>query len=149
MLVRNIFSGNNINVLWFSRHKMTEPQLKALKQKLGENLRITQVDGTMENVHKSFNANINFSWMESDGYKDVEIAPFKEFIQKFDVVAAVLPIGLNQQLLPFMGDKPLITAISNRVATGEVDANGEQIFKFDFAGWKRILKVEIVMEDFI
>lgn len=44
-----------IKILWFSRHAMTPQQIDALEYRLGK-IEVTQLDGTMPNVHIPFTA---------------------------------------------------------------------------------------------
>ena len=125
-------------VLWFSRHEMTAPQIEALEAKLGV-VAITQIDGTMPNVHVQFTGKI-------DGV-DAQIPPFKELLQGFDVVAIVAPIQLQQQILGVAGDIPVIFAESKRERIS-VPEGQEPEFRFIFKSWKRLLEVKVVTEDF-
>jgi hypothetical protein len=97
-------------VLWFSRHIMSDEQFQDLRRIYGEDLEITNVDGTAANVHVTFEGKING--------EAATVPALKELVKDFDVVAAVLPINLKQQLLPFLGEKPLVEALSSRVASG-------------------------------
>ena len=123
------------NILWLSRHPMTEEQVSSLTEKLGV-VEITQVNGTIQNVHIPFDAEIN-------GVQHTGLKPLKEWISNFDVIAVVAPIGLLQQIVQFAADKPVISALNKRIRIGA----GEE-FKFEFEKWERITKVEIVKEDF-
>ena len=124
-----------IKVLWFSRHTMSPDQLHALEDRLGD-IEITQISGTAPNVHVPFE--------DSSG---VEQPPLKELIQSFDVVAAVLPVHLKQQILPFCGDKPLIEALNRRTIIKGYDGEEDKV-EFVFDGWQRIREVKIVTEPF-
>jgi hypothetical protein len=125
-------------VLWFSRHEMTPDQRGALQAKLGQ-IEVTQADGTMPNVHVAFPGKL-------DG-EDAEIPPFKELIQGYDVVAIVAPINLQQQILSVAGDTPVIFAESKRERI-RVPEGQEPEFQFVFKGWKRLVEVKVVTEDF-
>jgi hypothetical protein len=125
-------------VLWFSRHSMSPDQRGALEAKLGV-AEITQVDGTMPNVHVAFPGKL-------DG-KDAEIPPFKELLQGFDLVAIVAPIQLQQQILSVAGETPVIFAESKRERVS-VPEGEEPQFQFVFKGWKRLLEVKVLTEDF-
>lgn len=67
-------------VLWFSRHKMTEPQLAALG-----NVEIVQIDRSIESASE-----------------------LQEEINDCDIIAIVAPIGLQAQFLRVAGDKPVL-----------------------------------------
>lgn len=125
-------------VLWFSRHEMTPDQRGALQAKLGQ-IEVTQADGTMPNVHVAFQGKINGV--------DAEIPAFKDLLQKFDVVAIVAPINLQQQILGVAGDTPVIFAESKRERISVPDGQEPQ-FAFIFKGWKRLVEVKVVTEDF-
>lgn len=126
-------------VLWFSRHTMTDAQHKALVNTIGE-FELTQIEGTAPNVHVSFKGS-------KDGKQLDSITPLKELVKEFDVVAAVLPINLQQQILPFMGNTPLISAESKRVENGK-NEKGETKYEFQFVRWYQIHEVKIVTTDF-
>jgi len=127
-----------VKVLWFSRHEMTAPQIEALEAKLGM-VEIVQVDGTMPNVHVAFPGKL-------DG-EDAEIPPFKELLKGFQVVAIVAPIHLQQQILGVAGETPVIFAESKRERIS-VPEGQEPQFNFLFKGWKRLMEVKLVTEDF-
>ena len=117
------------SVLWFSRHNMTEDQIDDLKRIFGSDVTIH---------HVSANA---ASW------KDVVEAGAND-----DVLAVVLPPALLADLTnPRNNQKPVIRAIANRVATGNQVINPatgklEDEFKFEHAGWERVIKIEVVTE---
>lgn len=127
-----------VKVLWFSRHQMTAPQMQALEAKFGV-ISITQVDGTMPNVHVPFSGKLNG--------EDAEIPAFKEMMKGFDVVAIVAPINLQQQILTVAGETPVIFAENKRERIN-VSEDQEPQFQFVFKGWKRLVEVKVVTEDF-
>lgn len=129
------------NILWFSRHTMTTKQFEALKKIYGD-FKIHQVDGTAPNVHVPFEAKITH---EGENTVLDTVMPLKKLVQGYDVVAAVFPINLKQQILPFMGDTPLIEAVSARVEDGLTE-DGETKYKFVFQHWQKIVKVDVVVE---
>jgi len=118
---------------------MTQDQETALESKLGS-IEVTQIDGTMPNVHSSFMAKIN-------GGEEIEVPPFKEQIKNYDVVAIVAPINLQQQVLSVAGDKPVIMAKSNRVRK-EVPEGQPEEFQFIFDHWYKLVKIEVTTEEF-
>lgn len=73
-------------VLWFSRHAMTEEQ----KNSLGD-------------------VEINRSTKRSFGKE------LKAEIEANDIIAIVAPIELQREFLELAGDKPVITAVNDRV----------------------------------
>lgn len=120
-------------ILWFSRHQMTDEQKKVLGD-----AEITNINGSIQNVHIPFQGDING--------EEQEIKPFKELIQDFDIIAIVLPINLQQQVLGIAGDKPVIQAKNQRIIE-KVDGQEDKVlFKFD--GWFQIKKIEVVLEKF-
>ena len=117
------------SVLWFSRHNMTEDQIDDLKRIFGSDVTIR---------HVSANA---------ASFKDVLEAGKDD-----DVLAVVLPPALLADITnPRNNTKPVIRAIANRVPTGKQVINPatgklEDEFKFEHAGWERVLKIEVVTE---
>lgn len=124
-----------MKVLWFSRHTMSPDQLCALEDRLGD-VEITQISGTAPNVHVPF--------VDSSG---VMQKPLKELVADFDVVAAVLPVHLKEQILPFCGDKPLIESLNHRTIIKGPNGEEDKV-EFVFNGWQRIREVKIVTEPF-
>ena len=107
-------------VLWFSRHEMTKEQHAALG------------DTEIVNINKTI----------SSAY---EIA---DEIAECDVIAIVAPIQLQQQFLKIAGDKPVIMAVNDRVLVQQPDG-GEDKVEFHFVKWERLLKIEVLKEDYI
>lgn len=113
-------------VLWFSRHQMTDSQ-----KEIFSNCEITTISGSPANVHVEFEGSVNGV--------DTKLLPLKEIVKDFDIIAIVLPIHLEQQVLGIAGNKPVIKAMTKRELIKVV---------FNFDGWKRIIKIEVIMEDF-
>lgn len=107
-------------VLWFSRHAMTEEQRAAL----GE-VEILQINRTINTAFE----------LENE-------------IKEVDIVAIVAPINLQQQFLKLAGDKPVIMAVNDRVLVPDPEG-GEDKVQFKFVKWERLIKIEVVKEDFI
>ena len=118
-----------MKVLWFSRHTMTQDQLDDLRRIYGEELEVKQVSST------------------AVSYKDI-----LEAGDGCDVLAVVLPPAILADLTnPRNNQKPVIRAIANRVPTGNKITNPatgklEDEFKFEHAGWERVIKIEVVTE---
>ena len=115
-------------ILWFSRHQMTEAQRVDLERIYGE-VEIKKIDGTVS------------SWREiTEAGEDCEI------------LAVVLPPAILADLVnPRNNQKPVIRAIANRVETGNMvinpATNKEEVeYKFQHAGWEKIIKIEVVTE---
>ena len=105
-------------VLWFSRHLMQVAQMQALTDKLGD-VDITQVNKSIQSAQ--------------------DIA---QEIEAHDIIAVVAPPNLLAGILRIAGDKPVITAKMGR--TIRPDGSVEMPFK----KWERVLRVDIVKEDF-
>ena len=105
-------------VLWFSRHLMQVAQAQALMDKLGD-VDITQVSKSIQSAQ--------------------DIA---REIGAHDIIAVGAPPQLLAGILKLAGDKPVITAKMERTVLddGSVEMN--------FVKWERVLRVDIVKEDF-
>ena len=105
-------------VLWFSRHLMQVAQMQALTDKLGD-VDITQVNKSIQSAQ--------------------DIA---QEIEAHDIIAVVAPPNLLAGILRIAGDKPVITAKMGRtiLPDGSVE--------MPFEKWERVLRVDIVKEDF-
>lgn len=107
-------------ILWFSRHEMTEDQ----KAALGD-CEITQVSKSISSAYE-----------------------LVDEIKAADIIAIVAPLNLQAQFLKLAGDKPVITALNNRVLEKQGDGEEEKAV-FHFVKWERLVKVEVVTEDFV
>ena len=107
-------------VLWFSRHEMTPEQ----KAALGD-CEITQISKTISSAY--------------------ELA---DEIAAADIVAIVAPINIQAQFLKLAGDKPVITAKSQRLLVHQDDGSEDKVV-FQFEKWERLVKIEVVTEDFV
>ena len=105
-------------VLWFSRHLMQVAQMQALMDKLGD-VDITQVNKSIQSAQ--------------------DIA---QEIEAHDIIAVVAPPNLLAGILRIAGDKPVITAKMGRtiLPDGSVEMK--------FIKWERVLRIDIVKEDF-
>ena len=105
-------------VLWFSRHLMQVAQMQARTHKLGD-VDITQVNKSIQSAQ--------------------DIA---QEIEAHDIIAVVAPPNLLAGILRIAGDKPVITAKMGRtiLPDGSVE--------MPFEKWERVLRVDIVKEDF-
>ena len=108
-------------VLWFSRHEMTADQLSAL----GNNVEIMQIDKTINSAFE-----------------------LKDEIEQCDIIAIVAPINLQQQFIKLAGDKPVIMAVNDRVLIPQEDGSESKVV-FQFVKWERLVKIEVIKEDFV
>ncbi len=108
-------------VLWFSRHEMSVEQ----KAALGNNIEILQVNKTINSARE----------LSSE-------------IEECDIIAIVAPIGLQAEFLRLAGNKPVITAVSDRVFVKAEDGTEDKV-QFVFNRWERLLKIEVIKETFI
>lgn len=107
-------------VLWFSRHEMTEAQRKAL----GDDIVVNQINKSISSAFE-----------------------LQEEIKEADIVAIVAPINLQAQFLKLAGEKPVIMALNDRILISK--DGGEEKVAFKFVKWERLVKVEVVKEEFI
>lgn len=110
----------NKKVMWFSRHEMTKEQREAL----GTNVEIKQINKTVNSAFE-----------------------LREEIENADIIAIVAPINLQQQFLKLAGNKPVIMAVNDRVIVTREDGTEEKA-EFRFVKWERLVKIEVVKEDF-
>lgn len=111
------------NILWVSRHQMTETQEADLRRIAADEINVYQYKDTVRDVNV--------------------LVPL---INNSDIICAVLPIGAMSQVRAMCGDKPLLQARSARLPTGNVttlpDGRQEQEFEFKHVCWEQILKLE-------
>lgn len=107
-------------VLWFSRHQMTQEQ----KEALGD-VEIVQIDRTINSAFE-----------------------LKEEVEAADIVAIVAPIHLQEQFLRIAGDRPVITALSERRLVPDGNG-GETKVEFVFQKWERLVRIVVEKEDFV
>ena len=108
-------------VLWFSRHEMSTEQHADLTRIFGQ-IEINQINRT---INSAF-----------DLQPEIEAA---------DVVAIVAPINIQQQFLKLAGDKPVITATSERIIVKQEDGTEDKVV-FQFKNWQRLVKIEVITE---
>lgn len=107
-------------IFWFSRHQMTPEQQAAL----GSDVEIHQCSKTIASAY--------------------EVA---EELAGMDVIAVVAPINLQAQFLKLAGDRPVITAVSERILVPQEDGEDQVVFRF--VKWERLISVQVVKEDYI
>jgi hypothetical protein len=119
----NILGGNDMkssrNILWISRHPMTEAQQDALMGKHTKQIWFRQIHQAVENV--------------DDLEDDVAMA---------DVICVVLPPRLMTEFMAKYKNwgKPILRAISKR---RELDGTAT----FEFIKWQRVLDFVEIVED--
>ena len=111
-------------VLWFSRHTMTPDQEKALEFIYGD-IVVNQVDKTISSAYE-----------------------VKDEVDDADVICIVAPIGIQEQFLKIAGNKPVLTAKSDRIIIPD-ENGGESKIEFRFRQWDRLLKVEVLTEPLV
>ena len=117
-----------IRILWLSRHTLTEAQEADLHRIYGE-FELKQYSDSVT------------------GWQDVA-----RIGEDCDVLAVVLPPAILADLTnPRNNQKPVIRAKANRVETGGVVVNPatrkeEKEFRFEHAGWEKVVKIEVVTE---
>lgn len=108
-------------IVWFSRHEMSKEQKDDLHRIYGE-YELMQINKT-----------INSAFEIADDIKDA------------DVIAIVAPINLQQQFLKIAGERPVITATSERIIVKNEDGSEDKVV-FQFKNWIQIKKIEVVTE---
>ncbi len=112
--------GKTKNVLWISRHRMTERQMADLRRIMGGPVRLTVWPDTVEDV--------------------ADLAPA---VREADAVCAVLPIKPLAELLRLAGNRPILLSVSGRRPTGLLDENGDPKFHFVHLRWMQVVKLDL------
>ena len=111
-------------VLWISRHTMTEAQKADLERVMGGTVCLTVWPDTVEDVEA-----------------------LRPLVLRSDAVAAVLPPEKLAQLLELAGDRPVLRSVSARRPTGRwivlPDGRREQEFAFDHQAWQQVLEIRV------
>lgn len=111
-------------VLWISRHTMTETQRADLERIMGGAVHLTVWSQTVANLET-----------------------LRPLVERSDAIAAVLPVEKLAQLLEMAGNRPVLQASSARAATGrwvtQPDGTVEQEFAFVHQGWQQLLELRI------
>jgi hypothetical protein len=110
------------DVLWFSRHDMTEEQMDALVQIYGP-VQIHQINKTVKSANE----------LENE-------------IKGSDVVAVVAPVELQAEFLQVANGIPVISCRNKRTIVKTEDGKEEKE-KYVFGGWYEIEKIDIVTRD--
>ena len=111
-------------VLWISRHCMTVEQLEDLKCITGEEVEIIPWKDTV--------------------YCMSEIEPF---VQRADIIAAVLPLELLAKLLEISGEKKVIQSVADRIPTGKMrmleGGRMEEELRVQHKYWQQIMEIHV------
>lgn len=110
------------DVLWFSRHDMTEEQIDALVQIYGP-VQIHQINKTVKSANE----------LENE-------------IKNSDVVAVVAPVELQAEFLEIADGIPVISCRNKRILIQNQDGTETKV-EFVFNGWYEIEKIDIVTRD--
>ena len=110
------------DVLWFSRHDMTEEQIDALVDIYGP-IQIHQINKTVKSA----------SELENE-------------IKNSDVVAVVAPIELQAEFLKVADGIPVISCRNKRILIQNQEGTETKV-EFAFNGWYKIEKIDIVTRD--
>ena len=112
-------------VLWVSRHQMTEEQRSNLERGLGDSLELIPWRNTVESIE--------------------ELLPA---IEGTDALAVVLPTDLLAKLMEYVGERPVLYAVSERRRTGRMhtlpDGRQEAEFAFVHREWRQVVRMEFV-----
>ena len=111
-------------VLWVSRHEMTDSQRSDLERIMGDSIHLMRWTDTVR-----------------------DISALVPALHAADAIAAVLPPELLAKLLDAAEGKPVLRAVSCRESTGQYrilpDGRLEQEFAFVHCGWEQILEISI------
>lgn len=114
-----------MNLLWVSRHCMTDRQISSLKKAFGD-IEIIQYDKTVENIETLVNT-----------YRDI------------DIYAVVFPTNMLAELYRVVkGKSRIITPVAERIETGKYIINPttgdrEKEYAFELKYWLEYTKIDI------
>ena len=112
------------NVLWISRHEMTDAQRADLERIM---------EGAVHLI------------LWRDTVRDV--SALTPAVEQADAVAAVLPLELMAGLLRLTGERPLLQAVSERRPTGHTritpEGKTEPEFAFVHRCWQQLVRLEL------
>lgn len=114
-----------VRILWLSRHKPQEEQIRMLQEKFGS-IMIIHRDATLDSDPQKAARQLR-DMMEEEGANEV---------------VCVLPITHLAEIVK-LGIKP-IRAIMRRVPTGRILDNGERECQFLPEGFERVEEVKVV-----
>lgn len=109
------------NVLWISRHALSDAQREGLEQVCAGPFRL---HWWRENVE--------------------DIAQLRQAVEAADVIAAVLPLHLMAELTAMAGERPVL--ISQAVRTLIPRDDGEADVRFTHGGWQQVRRLELKLE---
>ena len=109
------------NVLWISRHVLSQEQRAGLERLYG--------------------ARIELIWWKENVEDLAALAPA---VAKADVIAAVLPLHLLSRLVAMADGKPVLVDLARRTL---LSTDGpEAAARFAHGGWQRIRRLEVELE---
>ena len=107
---------------------MTNDQLSDLERIYGTGIKVVQTDKSIR-----------------------EISEIEPLVKASDIICAVLPIELLQELLNIAGDRPVLVGKNERIPTGKMiqlpDGTQEQEYQYQHGGWKQIVSIKIETKD--
>ena len=121
-ILHDVWRAVASDVLWFSRHDMTEEQIDALVDIYGP-IQIHQINKTVKSA----------SELENE-------------IRVSDVVAVVAPIELQAEFLEIADGIPVISCRNKRILIQNKEGTETKV-EFAFNGWYEIEKIDIVTRD--
>lgn len=122
---------------------MSADQLGDLQRVMGGEVHITQVSGQPSSVHVPFEGSpVESGETSADCILEGQQPPLKLLVKEFDEVAAVLPIGMLQQLLPLCPSGRVLQAVSKRI----ILEGGDKV-QFCHDKWQAVKEIRIVTED--
>ena len=112
------------NVLWISRHEMTDAQRTDLERVMDGPVRL-------------------LPWRDTV----YDLSALSPAVERSDAVAAVLPLELMARLLRLAGGKPVLQAVSERRPTGKFrktpEGGSEPEFAFVHRCWQQLVRLEL------
>jgi len=122
---------------------MSTAQYEDLLRVMGGEVCITQISCQASSIHAPIEAMaVEVGEVSADIVLEGQQPALKELIMGYDEVAAVLPIGMLQQLLPICPSGRVLQAISKRILLED----GSKV-QFAHDKWQAVKEIRIVTED--
>lgn len=124
-------SGNLVRILWLSRHPMDSDAKAALATHYGNNVEITRIEATFDDLDNQPDGRIN-------GGPLTKVFSLREMVEQFDVLCIILPLDLLLEfssLLP--SNKDLLLYKAHRT----VDPSLPGLYHVRFRQWLRIVNL--------